>query len=231
MTQLTRDKAKRWAFSGITLGTTVVHRLGLTRLNLLRRSNRKGRRLEIGPGRRRIEGFETLNVVGWLNVDFVCDATRRLPFPDGTFELVYASHILEHVPWYQTVDVLREWVRILEPGGALELWVPDGLKVARAWVEAEAEGSRAFEQDGWFKFNPERDPCVWANGRIFSYGDGTGRKENPNWHLAMFSERRLRQVMQQAGLVDLERMTAPDDVRGSDHGWINLGIRGFRRDG
>lgn len=45
--------------------------------------------------------------------------------------LLYASHVLEHIPWYKTEEVLREWVRVLKPGGVLEVWVPDRLKYAR----------------------------------------------------------------------------------------------------
>jgi SAM-dependent methyltransferase len=198
-----------------------------TPVQLWRQRSRSGRRLEIGPGPQRIPGFETVNVVWAPHVDYVADAGRRLPFEDGTFETVYASHVLEHVAWYRHSDVLREWVRILAPGGALEIWVPDGLKIARSFVQAEDNGDDAFCADGWWKFNDAHDPCVWFNGRAFSYGDGSGRVGDPNWHLALLSERHLRTLLEQAGLTSLETLTA-EDVRGHDHGWINLGIRGIR---
>jgi SAM-dependent methyltransferase len=183
------------------------------------------RRLEIGPGPRRIEGFETLNVVAGWGIDYVADAARRLPFTNACFEVVYASHVLEHIPWYQTQDVLDEWVRVLKPGGRLEIWVPDGLKIADAFVKAEEGRDNEIRSDGWYRFNPDRDPCVWANGRLFSYGDGTGRKAHPNWHMALFSPRHLKGMMEKSGLVRITTLT-PEDVRGHDHGWINLGVRG-----
>jgi len=183
------------------------------------------RRLELGPGPKRIPGFETLNVIGGRQVDYVADATRRLPFPDGVFDTLYASHILEHVAWYKTEQTLAEWVRVLKPGGSLEVWVPDGLKIAEAFVDAEKRADTAFEADGWWRYNEDRDPCAWFSGRVFSYGDGTGRVGHFNWHLAAFSERRLKTLMSAAGLVNVQRM-APQDVRGFDHGWINLGVRG-----
>ena len=195
--------------------------------NLRRRQELSNRRLEIGPGPKRIKGFETLSCMYWPHVDYVCDATHRLPFSDNTFSLLYASHVLEHVAWYQTVDVLREWVRVLRPGGSLEIWVPDGLKVCRAFVEAEEGGCDPFQNDPWTRFNEEREPCKWASGRIFTYGDGTGRTDDPNWHRALFSPRYLRKVMEQAGLVDVAEMDRTQ-VRGHDHGWLNLGMRGMK---
>jgi SAM-dependent methyltransferase len=166
-----------------------------------------------------------LNVVPGRLVDYAADARKRLPFGTGSFDLIYASHILEHVPWYETLKVLREWVRILKPGGTLEIWIPDGLKIARAFVEAEQNNLKDYALDGWWRFNETRDPCVWMSGRCFSYGDGTGRQNDPNWHHALFSERYLTDLFREAGLVDIRTMR-PDEVRGYDHGWINLGVQG-----
>jgi len=198
-----------------------------THFNLSRNSHKSKRFLEIGPGSTRIPNFETLNIVNGRNVDYVWDAGKILPFPNNTFDVIYASHILEHIPWYQTREVLGEWVRILKSGGALEVWVPDGLKICQAFVEAEINNSTIYKDDGWFRFNDEQDPCKWAAGRIFTYGDGGGRINHPNWHRALFSPRYLKEVFQSVGLSHVEEMS-PSNVRGYDHGWINLGIRGIK---
>lgn len=192
-----------------------------------RNAAKQDRNLEIGPGPRRIAGFETANVVWAPHVDYVVDASRSLPFRDGVFKTVYASHILEHTPWYRHREVLREWVRVLAPGGKLEIWVPDGLKVARSFVAAEDGTDESFREDGWWKFNEEQDPCLWFNGRTFSYGDGSGRLADPNWHLSLFSARYLHKLLAESGLQDIQPLS-PSDVRGHDHGWINLGASGVR---
>ena len=147
----------------------------------------KQRYLEIGPGDERIHGFETLNIFSGPNVDYVYDASKPLPFEDNTFDLIYASHILEHIVWYQTEITLKEWVRILKSGGTLEVWVPNGLKICQIMMGAELNGINDTAKDGWYKFNPRKDPYIWANGRIFTYGDGTGNPNHPNWHRAIFS--------------------------------------------
>jgi SAM-dependent methyltransferase len=194
----------------------------------LRKNRRKTQRyLEIGPGNKLMPGFETLNIVGGLNVDYVFDAAKPLPFQDNAFHLVYASHVLEHIPWYQIEGVLREWVRILKPGGHMEIWVPDAIKICKAFVDAEVSGNNYIDLDGWYKFNPEKDPCVWASGRIYTYGDGVGDPRSPNWHKALFSPRYLALLMGKVGLTDIVKL-APENARGEDHGWISLGQRGTK---
>lgn len=185
------------------------------------------RRLEIGPGPRRIPGFETLSIVDGEEVDYVFDAAKPLPFKNGVFDLIFASHVLEHIPWYQSEEVLREWFRILKPEGQLEVWVPDGLKICCTLVKAELENVNLIRKDGWYKFNPRKDPCVWAAGRIFTYGDGTGKLDHPNWHRAIFTPRYLEELFSLVGFINICKMNR-SEVRGSSHGWISLGVRGTK---
>lgn len=211
------------------INSRVVAPLHQAVVNPLRRGLHKRktvRRLEIGPGSERIAGFETLNIVSGRNVDYVGDATKKLPFETGTFDLIYASHIIEHVAWYQVQATISEWVRALKPGGQLEVWTPNGLAIAEAFVAFERSGSLDFHQDGWWRYNEGRDACLWASGRAFSYGDGTG-KNHPNWHRALFSPRHLMNLFAAAGLVEVGELSR-NEVRGYDHGWINLGVRGTK---
>lgn len=48
-----------------------------------------------------------------------------LPFPDGSFDIVYSSFVLEHVQ--DPVQVLKEAVRVLKPGGFLKFELPNHL--------------------------------------------------------------------------------------------------------
>jgi len=215
--------AKSIARAGLTPAQRFLSGPVLRRL----RRRRAGRKLEIGPGAQRIAGFETLNITGGRQVDYVADATHKLPFPDNTFEVVYASHILEHVAWFQAQETLNEWARVLRPGGALEVWVPDGLKISEAFVAAEKDGADEFHQDAWWLFNSDKDPCDWMSGRLFSYGDGTGARGHFNWHLATYSPRKLVGLFEAAGLEGVDQMDS-SKVRGFDHGWINLGVEGVK---
>jgi SAM-dependent methyltransferase len=46
-------------------------------------------------------------------------------FPDGSFDLVYSRITLQHIAPRYTLDYLREFVRVLAPGGVLSVQIPD----------------------------------------------------------------------------------------------------------
>lgn len=198
-----------------------------TRINLVINNRNPSRYLEIGSGTEKIPGFETLDIVPGRRVDYVLDCTKKLPFRDQAFDVIYASHVLEHVPWYMAQPTLNEWVRILKSGGQLEVWVPDAVKICKAFVDAELFQNNYIHLDGWYRFNPEKDPCVWAAGRTYTYGDGRGNPKSPNWHRSLFSARYLKLIMKRAGLENISDLTR-EEIRGYDHGWINLGVKGTK---
>ena len=83
------------------------------------------RRLHIG-GKQKRAGWEILDVNPGPLVDHVGNAIDLSQFADGTFAEVYASHVLEHFDYKDAlVAALREWHRVLAPGGVLRLSVPD----------------------------------------------------------------------------------------------------------
>ncbi len=185
-----------------------------------------GRRLDIGPGKYRLDGFETVDCLPGPRVDHVADA-RRLPFPGGTFALVHASHIIEHVPWHDTAKLLTEWVRVLAPGGALEVWTVNAYKVAKVLVEYEETGfwrgptlGPGTWRDEWI----QGDPYRYCAGRFFAYGR-TDKPGDPNWHKALFTPLSLRAALRQAGLVNVREMDL-SEVRAGNHRFINMGARG-----
>ena len=55
-----------------------------------------------------------------------------LPFPDGTFDRIIASEVLEHVSDDQ--QALRELFRVLRPGGTLAATVPSWLPEQICWA-------------------------------------------------------------------------------------------------
>jgi SAM-dependent methyltransferase len=54
-------------------------------------------------------------------IDYKCDLTA-IPVPDSTYDLVLCTQVLEHVP--DPLAVLREFHRVLKPGGQAWLTAP-----------------------------------------------------------------------------------------------------------
>lgn len=61
----------------------------------------------------------------------------KLPFEDNSVDLIYSSHTLEYFDRAEINDVLKEWRRILKPGGILRLAVPDFYIMARLYVDGD----------------------------------------------------------------------------------------------
>lgn len=91
---------------------------------------------------------------GWVNVDFSPASTQvrrlnllsQLPFPDQYFQVIYSSHFLEHVPVEKVQQLLRDWRRLLKPGGKIRLVLPDFQILARRYLELR-EASHHQEAD------------------------------------------------------------------------------------
>lgn len=58
---------------------------------------------------------------GWREVDVTEADARRLPFPDGTFDVLFNSYMLDLIPLDEMSVVLGEFLRVLKPGGRLAL--------------------------------------------------------------------------------------------------------------
>jgi len=65
------------------------------------------------------------------------DEDLVLPFPDSSQEVVYASHVLEHLPDQVLAHVVREVHRVLKPGGGFRIEVPDSELLMRAYAERD----------------------------------------------------------------------------------------------
>jgi SAM-dependent methyltransferase len=81
------------------------------------------------------------------------DLNKRLPFGDESFEVVYHSHVLEHLTKEQGKAFLAECFRVLKHGGILRVVVPDLERIARLYLEnldkAEEGDERASARHEW----------------------------------------------------------------------------------
>jgi len=96
-------------------------------------------KLHVGCGMRQIPGFTHVDIIDAPHIDHRCSVDNLCDFADGSADLIYASHVLEHFGRYELDAVLRDWYRVLKPGGVLRLAVPDFASVVALY---EQEGLR-----------------------------------------------------------------------------------------
>jgi SAM-dependent methyltransferase len=110
-------------------GSRERHRLGW--LFLERRTNLQDgtpkRLLHIAPEFSLERRFRQIQGLDYLSADLENPAMVRMDitqiqYPDSSFDAIYCSHVLEHIP--NDHAALREFCRVLKPGGWTVLLVP-----------------------------------------------------------------------------------------------------------
>lgn len=137
---------------------------------------------------------------GWTNVDLIASDHPKakgrvpdiladmsdIPLPDGCADELLCVHGVEHVyPW--VLDrALREWLRLLKPGGLIAIETPDLLKCCQNVLEDYKLPKKHPDQMGVFGL----------------YGDYTLEDEFM-MHKFLYSPRSLREKLEHIGYVDI----------------------------
>ena len=91
--------------------------------------------LHIGCGPRIIPGFIHIDMRPLPHVDHVTSAEKLDFAANASVDLIYCSHLLENYDRRSFTEPLREWLRVLRPGGILRLSVPDFAACAKIYHE------------------------------------------------------------------------------------------------
>ena len=83
----------------------------------------------------------------WVNLDVVpadptilrWDVKTGLPFADGSFDVVYCSHVLEHLVPEDAIGLVKQMLRVLRPQGIVRVVVPDLEVIAREYLRLLGE--------------------------------------------------------------------------------------------
>jgi SAM-dependent methyltransferase len=68
------------------------------------------------------------------------DIVRRMPWPEGSVDFIYSSHMVEHLNRTEVRKVLTEFLRVLRTGGLVRLALPDLHVMARDYLERKRAG-------------------------------------------------------------------------------------------
>ena len=149
-------------------------------------------KLHLGCGKRHIPGFVHIDAVDYPHVDHVATIDNLGFLGDGSVDLIYNCHVLEHFRRRDVKRVLVEWLRVLKPGGTLRLSVPDFARLCDV-----------YQRTGDLEL---------VIGPIF------GRQDYLyNIHYNMFDEASLTRQLLEAGYTAAHRY----DWRATDHAHID----------
>lgn len=124
------------------------------------------------------------------------DATKQLPIQDASVDVLYSSHMLEHLDRTEAVAFLREAYRILCPGGIFRIAVPDLEKQVTDYQESG-------DADAFLKATHLCAPRARSFAerlRLLLAG--------PRHHQWMYDGRSLARVLQEHGFVNAEVLPA-----------------------
>jgi SAM-dependent methyltransferase len=117
-------------------------------------------KINAGCGGRYLADYTNVDIApapGKTPPDILCDL-RSIPLADGCADEVMAIHVLEHFYRWEVDDVLREWKRLLRPGGLLVLELPDIMKCCRAVLSGTFRAGKHPDQAGmWGIYGDPRD--------------------------------------------------------------------------
>lgn len=129
------------------------------------------KKLDVGCGNTMTAGFERADIDPMCpDLDFVCDMAA-IPVPDGTYDVVRSSHNIEHCSIEAAERALREWFRILKPGGMVWIDTPNiernlDLYHNATWMR-DFNTLTAGEQ-ARCSTNGKPDAAKWLNFKVFS---------------------------------------------------------------
>ncbi len=152
------------------------------------------RKLNIGSGASSLPGYEAWDIKDG-------HSGYPLDVPDGACAEIYASHVLEHWGYRDTMKVLKDWFRALAPGGRLRVAVPDFAKI----VEAYNNKTEGFNFDG------------------YTVG---GQVDDADLHRAIFNDDKLRRQLRAVGFVNVGPWVSEiGDCSGLP---VSLNLQGFK---
>lgn len=161
-------------------------------------------KLEVGSGMNPQPGYTHLDVdPNFPDIEIVCDlAKEKIPLQDATVSDLLANHLIEHVHWRVVDSLVKEWFRVLIPGGKIFLRTPDLEFICKTYLAGKTTPEWPGDEAAAKTIFGECGPAEWANIKLFSGGDYAG-----NFHHLCFDFQMLEKLLKKAGFENIHRVS------------------------
>lgn len=140
----------------------------------------------------------SLRYIEWLKESDVrfCNAARHIPLGDSTVEVLYSSHMLEHLDRNEAEAFLKETYRVLCVGGVVRIAVPGlGQKIDKYLEDKDADG---FIDSLYLSVEKPKD--IWGRLKLAVIG--------PRHHHWMYDEKSLGALLEKIGYGNVTALPA-----------------------
>jgi predicted SAM-dependent methyltransferase len=131
------------------------------------------RKVQLGAGRSRLKG--------WLNTDIEAggdglaylDATKRLPFDDGSIHYIFSEHVIEHLTYDEGKALFAEAYRVLAAGGKMRVSTPNLTQFIALFDKHPSDEAKAYIQGKllWHEWPPApNSAAIILNLQMSSWG-------------------------------------------------------------
>lgn len=131
-------------------------------------------KLHVGCGDVILPGWINMDLENLPGIDLKDDIRELKKIKDETCDIIYASHVLEHVGRNEFENVIKTWNKKLKVGGILRIAVPDFEKVIE-----------------WYK---KTGSILDVTGLVSG-----GQKTKYDYHQMIFDKKFLSQVLKKCG--------------------------------
>ncbi len=175
-------------------------------------------RINVGAGSHPMEGWVNIDQdPSSGGIDLVADG-RDLPYDDGEVEAVYAGHCLEHLTLDEGLVMLKEFARVVRPGGTVGILVPDIREVFRRYLAGTSDIIQ------YQVHTPRLIRDMRTINDIFVYNHSVATDEYDSPHRAAYDAPLLVEQLRAAGLEPVAEIDRYDDPRVPVGEWYQFGF-------
>jgi SAM-dependent methyltransferase len=102
--------------------------------------------INLGSGTDALQGFINIDFFTTAGIDYGTDLRYPLMIEDEAVDGIFCEHTLEHLNYREADSLLKDCRRILKPGGAIRIVVPDLSLFLRNYCERNGEWFREWER-------------------------------------------------------------------------------------